>query len=543
MSSPFFGFPRKPLPGQREQIPTSPPINPDAPLPTVPQGPAPAPMQIPQAPPSPQQGMAPMGDLSDMSGIGKIGVVLSDVAAGLQGRSDLPSQQLMQQRRQLYEAKRQQFIQSLGILEQFGSKLDSVPLSKRTAASAEYRKRFIELAGGDPSAGDLYDTAIPSDGSYKSMIDALKNDEIGKYALATDQPIKSLMEIYNDPKYRERMLQHADAEAVPQVSARIQKLLADKDPKVQALIKKLQKGPDGTVQPLTKEDIKLVSQAAMEGPNGTRLSADDMALMDRNEQAIVNGVGGTMRTTVSAEKKRELDDEEAMRMRVLEKEYELKAKNTPAKTPINYGAKARDDAFARKVYEPFVTNGEFAEAQDGLKTLQGVMNELGTRDEKGVFHKNSNAVSGRFAGLAPDVARSAQALDIEDRVRSVVQKTYRLIYGAQFTEKEGERAMASAYNPKLDEEVNYKRLENYLQKAAKQYAMKKSAAAYFEANNGSLEGFPGLKILQDMEAEHRSEAGVGGGAEDQGDVRTYKLKDGSTVRGRLRPDGKLEIVQ
>ena len=57
-----------------------------------------------------------------------------------------------------------------------------------------------------------------------------------------------------------------------------------------------------------------------------------------------------------------------------------------------------------------------------------------------------------LAGLNPN------ALDTRELVQEVVQRSLRETLGAQFTEKEAEMLLARAYNPRLDEKQNAKRV-------------------------------------------------------------------------------------
>jgi len=62
--------------------------------------------------------------------------------------------------------------------------------------------------------------------------------------------------------------------------------------------------------------------------------------------------------------------------------------------------------------------------------------------------------------------------------------------GPQFTEKEGERLIARAYNPRLSEKENVKRVRRLIDQIKSAAKAKGDAADYFE-KNGTLAGYKG----------------------------------------------------
>ena len=82
-----------------------------------------------------------------------------------------------------------------------------------------------------------------------------------------------------------------------------------------------------------------------------------------------------------------------------------------------------------------------------------------------------------------------------------MQRNLRLILGAQFTEKEGQRLIARAYNPSLSEQENAKRVRNLIKQMQSAAEAKASAARYFE-ENGTLAGWKGkLPSMRDFAPE------------------------------------------
>ena len=144
--------------------------------------------------------------------------------------------------------------------------------------------------------------------------------------------------------------------------------------------------------------------------------------------------------------------------------------------------KATDDAFA-KDFVQFTTGG----AQDAMKQLaqlQDVVTAL----------KDPNAsLTGPFVGNIPDAVRkftNPQAIAMRERVEEVVQRSLRIILGAQFTEKEGERLIARAYNPGLEQSENATRVGRLLTQLDQAYENKVDASQYFQ-KNGTLQGWSG----------------------------------------------------
>jgi len=102
-------------------------------------------------------------------------------------------------------------------------------------------------------------------------------------------------------------------------------------------------------------------------------------------------------------------------------------------------------------------------------------------------------ITGVPVAVQPDLLlaiTNPKALQSREQVEEVVQRNLRVILGAQFTEKEGERLIARAFNPKLPPEENAKRLRRLLLQMSSAADQKNAAARYYE-ENGTLRGFKG----------------------------------------------------
>ena len=146
------------------------------------------------------------------------------------------------------------------------------------------------------------------------------------------------------------------------------------------------------------------------------------------------------------------------------------------------GQKAVDNAFASDFVE--WRGGGFADVEKNIGQLSGVIDTLETGESN---------ITGPGIGLQPNgllALTNPAALDTKEQVEEVVQRNLRVILGAQFTEKEGERLIQRAYNPFLEESLNAKRLNRLVKAMSAAAKSKEKAARYFE-NNGTLAGYKG----------------------------------------------------
>jgi len=139
-----------------------------------------------------------------------------------------------------------------------------------------------------------------------------------------------------------------------------------------------------------------------------------------------------------------------------------------------------DQAYAPE-YVAF-TQGGYQDAMKGIEQLTAVQAQL---------NNPSADLSGWQVASQPDIMLSVtnpEALQAREQVEEVVQRNLRLILGAQFTEKEGVRLIARAYNPWMDEKYNAIRI-NRLVKSITEAADAKVAAAKHYEEFGTLKNF------------------------------------------------------
>jgi hypothetical protein len=163
---------------------------------------------------------------------------------------------------------------------------------------------------------------------------------------------------------------------------------------------------------------------------------------------------------------------------------------------LSEAEKAVDKGFA-KDYHEFSQKG-FADVKKQLTQLKEVRDQL----------KKTGNATGWFVGNLPEGVRSVffqKAVAMREAVEEVVQRNLKLILGGQFTEREGEKLVARAYNPRLPEAENIKRVDRLIGQIEDAAKAKIEAGEYFE-RHGTLKGWTGRKgmsadeILADLDA-------------------------------------------
>ena len=154
------------------------------------------------------------------------------------------------------------------------------------------------------------------------------------------------------------------------------------------------------------------------------------------------------------------------------------------------GQKTLDAEFGKKFLA--WEGGERQQTDQNLKNLSAKLDILISGDKN---------VSGPILGQVPEGNRAITNPDsvafIGD-IRDVVFQSLRATLGAQFTEKEGERLVAAAFDARLSEEENYKRLQRLVEKIENTKTSMENMSTYF-SNNGTLQGYEGSQItFQDV---------------------------------------------
>ena len=143
---------------------------------------------------------------------------------------------------------------------------------------------------------------------------------------------------------------------------------------------------------------------------------------------------------------------------------------------LTEGEKALDEAFAKDLVE-----FNQADVEKGLSQLNEAVELLSTNDN----------ITGPFVSLMPEFFQSRanpQATEVKEAVEEVVQRNLRLVLGAQFTEKEGERLIKRAFNPNLPEAENKKRVQRLIKSIQTSLDEKIRQRGYF-STFGTLKGY------------------------------------------------------
>ena len=149
---------------------------------------------------------------------------------------------------------------------------------------------------------------------------------------------------------------------------------------------------------------------------------------------------------------------------------------------VSKGDEKADEKFADE-YQKWITGG-YADVEKSVAQLEEVSASLGDPQKN---------LTGGDVGMTPDFIlqrTNPEAVATREAIEEIVQRNLRLILGAQFTEKEGDRLIKRAYNPNLSEAENKKRVDRLL-KQIKSAAISKQAAVDYFAEKGTLKGFKG----------------------------------------------------
>jgi hypothetical protein len=154
-----------------------------------------------------------------------------------------------------------------------------------------------------------------------------------------------------------------------------------------------------------------------------------------------------------------------------------------------------------KDYAEFVAGGGFADAQKNISQLRGVVDQLRSGKEN-----LTGPVIGRSYDWMKQLTGNDAAIQARETVEEVVQRNLRIVLGAQFTEKEGERLISRAFNPNLSEAENAVRLERLITAMERGVQAKMEAAQYYE-QNGTLQGYRGNVTVRPFDLERAMEGG------------------------------------
>ena len=179
---------------------------------------------------------------------------------------------------------------------------------------------------------------------------------------------------------------------------------------------------------------------------------------------------------------------------------ELKALRELEKPSLTVGEETIDREFAKDI-----VSLNPADINKGLTQLREASARLGgtAKDEDGKAIEPED-LTGAMIGLMPDAFNdiiNPQASEVKEAVEEVVQRNLRLILGAAFSQKEGERLINRAYNIRLSEEENKKRVDRLIKSIESAMKEKQAQARYFNENS-TLKGYQFAPIsIQSIERD------------------------------------------
>lgn len=135
-------------------------------------------------------------------------------------------------------------------------------------------------------------------------------------------------------------------------------------------------------------------------------------------------------------------------------------------------------------------------AWENLGGSDSLMNLVKLKDALAEIQKPGSMITGPIISMAPDLVNAfinPGATDVRENIESVVQRNLKAVLGAQFTEKEGERLISRAFNPKLSPERNAKRLKLLIEQMQQAADAQNARLAWIKdsKNNSSFRGFDG----------------------------------------------------
>ena len=171
----------------------------------------------------------------------------------------------------------------------------------------------------------------------------------------------------------------------------------------------------------------------------------------------------------------------------LREQTDFNERNQNPSENLSVGQETIDREFAKDIvsFNP-------ADINKGLTQLREATARLGGEaiDEDGNKIEQEN-LTGAMIGLMPDAfidIVNPQASEVKEAVEEVVQRNLRLVLGAQFTEKEGQRLISRAYNQRLSETENKKRVDRLIKSIDGAMQQKQDQARYFN-EKGTLKGY------------------------------------------------------
>lgn len=193
------------------------------------------------------------------------------------------------------------------------------------------------------------------------------------------------------------------------------------------------------------------------------------------------------------------------------------------------GSIKTDEAFGKELASWYMKGGE-ADTMKQISQLEGVYSQL-IDIASGV---NTQTDLTGSTGILPKGIRAftnPKSVQAQEAVEEVVQRNLKAILGAQFTAEEGKQLIERAYNPKLDEAENARRIGRLLNQMKVALQQKREAIKYFREHD-SLQGYTGREpTMADFTSINFDNPGhnynyqkkPGGGLDEKSEARRQEL--------------------
>lgn len=202
--------------------------------------------------------------------------------------------------------------------------------------------------------------------------------------------------------------------------------------------------------------------------------------LSESELELLKNTLGDKKATVAAE---ELAKQHAIENHFRQQEIDLKGKALGAKPAKNAGL----DAVNKKFAEEYTTSiGGYSKTKKSLDQVDSSIKALQENPELTGTMMIKAVPEAMLAKAGFNAAAEAQS-----NAYSSISNSLREIYGPQFTAKEGQRILSTAWNKDLPPEVNIRNLNRIKKQMSDDLEAKMSAAKYYKEHNFSLEGYEG----------------------------------------------------
>jgi hypothetical protein len=207
-------------------------------------------------------------------------------------------------------------------------------------------------------------------------------------------------------------------------------------------------------------------------------------------------------------------------------------------TQVNIGGETRDPTEYEKQVDKRAA-GEVVEWTTGgrSRALQNVREFKRIRDDLKSGKINTGTVGDYIPFVSDEVRKifNEPAAEAVNDIRAIAFQVLRETLGAQFTEKEGERLMATYFDPQLSEQANLKRMTRMVEVAESIVADKDRLTQHMDKNRTAI----GFKGIDDPMQEIRD---LVSSADEQDDQQTNSkgwqlMTDSNGNQAYVSPDG------